>query len=141
MNVKIKKLSEEAVIPKYSKPGDAGLDLTAISKKEEGKNIVYGTGLAIEIPDNHVGLLFPRSSITNYDLNLGNSVGVIDSGYRGEILFKFKRTDLQVFSKEYQVGERIGQLLIIPYPKVNLIEVQELNDSTRGVGGYGSSGK
>lgn len=141
MNVKVKKLNENAVIPEYSKPGDAGLDLTAVSKKEEGKNIVYGTGLAIEIPDNHVGLLFPRSSVTNYDLNLGNSVGVIDSGYRGEIIFKFKRTDLQVFSKEYQVGERIGQLLIIPYPKVNLIEVKELNDSVRGVGGYGSSGK
>lgn len=141
MNIKVKKLNEEAVIPKYSKPGDAALDLTAISKKEEGKNIVYGTGLAIEIPDNHVGLLFPRSSITNYDLNLGNSVGVIDSGYRGEILFKFKRTDLQIFSKEYQVGERIGQLLIIPYPKVTLVEVKELSDTVRGVGGYGSSGK
>lgn len=141
MNVKVKKLNENAVIPQYSKPGDAGLDLTAISKKEEGKNIVYGTGLGIEIPDNYVGLLFPRSSITNYDLSLGNSVGVIDSGYRGEIIFKFKRTDLQVFSKEYQVGERIGQLLIIPYPKITLVEVKDLSDTIRGVGGYGSSGK
>lgn len=141
MNVKVKKLSEQAVIPKYSKPGDAGLDLTATSKSEEAKNVVYGTGLAVEIPDGYVGLLFPRSSLSNYDLSLCNSVGVIDSGYRGEIMFKFKRTDLMAFAKEYQVGERIGQLVIIPYPKVNLVEVKDLNDSIRGAGGYGSTGK
>lgn len=141
MKVKVKKLNELAVIPKYSKPGDAGLDLTATSKTEEVKNIVYGTGLAIEIPEGHVGLLFPRSSLTNYDLSLGNHVGVIDSGYRGEILFKFKRTDLITFTKSYDVGDRIGQLLIVPYPKIELQEVKELNETERGTNGYGSSGK
>ena len=140
MNVKVKKLTPEAIIPKYSKPGDAGLDLTATSKSIQGKNIVYGTGLAIEIPEGYLGLLLPRSSLTNYDLSLGNHIGLIDSGYRGELIFKFKRTDLQAFTKEYYVGDRIGQLLIIPYPKVNLVEVAELESSERGSSGYGSSG-
>lgn len=147
MNVKVKKLHEKAVIPKYSKPGDAGLDLTATSKHYEGDNVVYGTGLAIEIPEGYVGLLFPRSSLTNYNLSLGNHVGVIDSGYRGEIMFKFKYTPLvtegsQIYGhKEYNNGDRIGQLLIIPYPKVELVEVKELSSSERGTGGYGSSGR
>lgn len=141
MQVKVKKLNENAVVPSYAKSGDAGLDLTATSKHEEEKNIVYGTGLSIEIPEGHVGLLFPRSSLTKYDLTLGNHVGVVDSGYRGEVLFKFKRTDLKVFSKEYEVGDKIGQLLIIPYPKVELVEVKELSSSERGQGGYGSTGR
>lgn len=141
MNVKVKKLVPQAIVPKYSKPGDAGLDLTATSKMFEGKNTVYGTGLSIEIPEGHVGLLFPRSSLTNYDLSLGNHVGVIDSGFRGEILFKFKSTDISRFAKDYTVGDRIGQLIIIPYPKIQLVEVAELSDSERGSSGYGSSGK
>jgi dUTP pyrophosphatase len=141
MQVKVKKLNETAVIPTYSNPGDAALDLTATSKTQEGKNIVYGTGLAIEIPEGYVGLLFPRSSLTKYDLTLGNHVGVIDSGYRGEILFKFKLTDIQKFCQTYEVGDRVGQLLIIPYPKIQLIEVKDLSSSQRGTGGYGSTGK
>lgn len=141
MQVKVKKLNDLAKIPAYSKPGDAGLDLTATSKTREGKSLVYGTGLSIEIPEGYVGLLFPRSSLTNYDLSLGNHVGIIDSGYRGELLFKFKRTDMELFSKAYSVGDRIGQLLIIPYPKVELVEVAELSSSERGKSGYGSSGQ
>ena len=140
MKVKFKKLSENAVTPSYSKPGDAAMDLTATTKTEEGKNLVYGTGLAIEIPEGYVGLIFPRSSLTNYDLSLANHVGVLDSSFRGEVTFKFKRTDLMAFSKEYDVGNRIGQLLIIPYPKVELVEVQELSSTERGSGSYGSSG-
>jgi dUTP pyrophosphatase len=90
MVVKIKKLVENAVIPAYSKKGDAGLDLTAVSKTiDENSNIVYGTGLAVEIPEGFVGLLFPRSSNSKTDLYLTNHVGVVDSGYRGEIMFKF----------------------------------------------------
>lgn len=141
MQVKIKKLNENAIIPSYAKPGDAGMDLTAVSKREEGKNVVYGTGLAVEIPEGYVGLLFPRSSLTNYDLSLGNHVGVIDSSYRGELIFKFKRTDLCIFAKEYQVNDRIGQLIILPYPKIEFVEVKELSNTVRGSGGYGSTGK
>lgn len=143
MDVKIKKLHENAVIPKYAKPGDAGLDLTATSKSYDDKDsVVYGTGLAVEIPEGYVGLLFPRSSLTNYALILGNHVGVIDSGYRGELIFKFKQTYTSIFKdKVYDVGDRIGQLLIIPYPKINLVEVQELSQTERGTGGYGSTNK
>lgn len=140
VTVNIKKLDENAIIPKYAKSGDAGLDLTAVSKKEEGKNIIYGTGLAIEIPWGYVGLLFPRSSLTNYDLSLGNHVGIIDSGYRGELCFKFKRLELTKFCKEYNIGDRIGQLLIIPYPEIELVEVDDLSSTERGNSGYGSSG-
>lgn len=152
MKVKIKKLFKDATLPSYAKEGDAGLDLTALNIKyvyEESDNKYYsldklkyiemGTGLAIEIPPGYVGLIFPRSSITNKELALGNSVGVIDSGYRGEIKFRFKRT--RAFNTdEYKIGDKIGQLIIIPYPKIELEEVEELSDSNRGTGGYGSSG-
>jgi dUTP pyrophosphatase len=142
MKVKIKKLSTEAVIPSYAKSGDAGMDLVATSIKFDGTQITYGTGLAIEIPEGFVGLVFPRSSIRKTDLSLSNSVGVIDSGYRGEIQATFNQKSL---SKDgqilYGVGDRICQLMIIPYPHVDFIEVQELNNTERGEGGFGSTGK
>lgn len=150
IQVKIKKLHPEAVIPKAAQPGDAGLDLVAISKQyDQFGNVVYGTGLAFELPEGHVGLLFPRSSNAKQDLILSNSVGVLDSGYRGEVLFKFKHSiligvdetpELSEF-KTYAVGERIGQIIILPYPQVNIEEVAELNQSERGTGGFGSTGK
>ena len=93
MEVKIKKLCETAVIPSYAKPGDAGMDLVATSRVfDKYGNVEYGTGLAMEIPEGYVGLIFARSSISKQDLSLANAVGVIDSGYRGEIKFKFKPT-------------------------------------------------
>lgn len=140
MKVKIKKLVPEAIIPVYAKLGDAGLDLTATSLTiDELDNHVYGTGLAIEIPEDYVGLIFPRSSIANIDLNLANSVGVIDSGYRGELIIKFKSRS--AVPKHYKVGERIAQLLIIPYPQIHLEETTELSLSDRGEGGFGSTNK
>lgn len=141
MKVRIKKLHETAIVPKYSKPGDAGLDLTATEIiKEEGFQITYGTGLAVEIPLGYVGLIFPRSSIRNYELALTNCVGVVDSGYRGEIQFTFNKIG-GVPSKKYDVGDRIGQLIILPYPQIELEEVSELSNTERGDGGFGSSGK
>lgn len=138
MKVKIKKLVPEGVIPKYSKPGDAGMDLTAISKSQEYDIITYGTGLSIEIPKGYVGLLFPRSSIYRTDLILTNSVGVIDSGYRGEIMFKFK-VSLDMYNS-YNIGDRIGQIIILPYPQIEFEEVEELSTTERGQGGWGSTG-
>ena len=140
MKIRIKRLHQNAVIPNYAKYGDAGMDLTATSKSyDENNNVVYGTGLAVEIPEGYVGLVFPRSSICKKDLFLTNSVGVIDSGYRGEIMAKFKHTDnLPV---EYRVGERIAQLIIIPHPYIEFVPANELSDSERGSGGYGSSGR
>jgi deoxycytidine triphosphate deaminase len=93
LDIKIKKLNPNAVIPSYSKSGDAGMDLTAVSIDYDGDtNVVYGTGLSMEIPNGYVGLVFPRSSNSKKDLYLTNHVGVIDSGYRGEIMLKFRKT-------------------------------------------------
>lgn len=171
MEVKIKKLTENAVIPKYSLEGDAGLDLTATSKKcDEFGNMHYGTGLSFKIPEGYVGLLFPRSSNAKKDLLLSNSVGVLDSNYRGEVSFKFKPSvvlfdangfapdgklgiDNDIFTdivaptpknlldfQNYNIGDRIGQLIILPYPKIEFIETDDLGDTNRGDGGYGHTG-
>lgn len=140
LQVKIKKLSNKAVIPSYAEEGDAGMDLTATSKEiDKDGNVVYGTDIAVEIPKGYVGLLFPRSSISKKDLSLANAVGVIDSGYRGEIKFKFRMTK-QFLPEIYSIDDRIGQLLIIPYPIVEFVEVDELSETKRGSGGYGSTG-
>ena len=142
MQVRVKRLHTDATIPAYSKPGDAGLDLTAISMERDNyDNITYGTGLAIEIPEGYVGLIYPRSSNSKTDLYLTNHVGVIDSGYRGEIMFKYRPVNGLMNSKIYQIGDRIGQLIIMPYPQIELVEVDELSDSERGKGGFGSTGK
>lgn len=143
MIVKFKKLVENAVTPTYAHNTDAGMDLTAVSRNIDAQgNIVYGTGIAVEIPQGYVGLLFPRSSIAKTDLSLSNAVGVIDSGYRGEITFKFRCHQLLVGDGSwYKVGERIGQLIIMPYPKIEFEEAEELNETDRGTGSYGSTGK
>jgi dUTP pyrophosphatase len=142
MQVKVKKLHPDAVIPRYSKAGDAAMDLTAISvDKDEYGNAVYKTGLAIEIPEGYVGLLFPRSSNSKTDLYLTNHVGVIDSGYRGEIMFKYRGVRGLLDAKIYAKNERVGQLIILPYPQIELIESDTLSETERGDGGFGSTGK
>lgn len=139
MKIKIKKLHKDAVIPSYAKPGDAGMDLTAVSAtNDDGKHITYKTGLSIEIPTGHVGLLFPRSSVYKTNMSLSNSVGVIDSGYRGEIMLKYSFSQ---DSKIYSIGDRVGQIIILPYPQIEFEETQTLSSSERGAGGYGSTGK
>lgn len=139
VNVKIKRLHPDSVIPKYSKNGDAGMDLTATSKWFEGSNVCYGTGLAMEIPRGYVGLVFPRSSIAKKQLLLSNAVGVIDSGYRGEIMAKFKTVNGG--SHLYEIGERICQIIIMPYPEIEFEETNELSETERGCGSYGSTGQ
>lgn len=151
MQIKIKKLYEDSILPTKAHATDAGYDMYAHSKSyDEDGNVVYGSGVAIEIPKDYVGLVFPRSSNAKKDLLLSNSVGVIDSGYRGEVLFKFKpsnvieKPDLAYIPEsiaKYEIGERIGQIIIMPYPEIEFVEVDELSDSERGDGGYGSSGK
>lgn len=143
LDVKIKKLVPEATIPQYSREGDVGLDLKAVSMYEEGDDtLVYSTGLAIEIPEGYYADLRARSSIASYDLVLANGVGTIDSNYRGELIFKFKitRTNNTRDLTLYEIGDRIGQMVIKPYPRINLIEVDVLTDSNRGSNGFGSSG-
>ena len=139
--VKVKKLDPNAVIPSYSKVGDAGMDLT-ITKEIENTSfsVSYGFGIAMEIPKGYVGLVFPRSSVRNQDLILSNCVGVIDSGYRGELQATFKKTQ-GLDSIKYKVGERGAQIIILPYPTIYMTEVPELLDTERGSGGFGSTGK
>ena len=141
MRTYIKKLHPNAVIPTYAKQGDAGMDLVATEIiNEEVFQITYGIGLAMEIPEGFVGLIFPRSSIRKTDLSLTNCVGVIDSGYRGELQATFRK-ERGVVSKKYEVGDRIAQIMIIPHPDVTFIETDELSSTERGDGGFGSTGK
>jgi len=141
MNIKIKKLVEEAVIPSYAHTGDACMDFTAISKKivDEGTYgyIEYGFGLAVEIPENHVMFIFPRSSVSNTGLILANCVGVIDETYRGEVKARFKWIPN---TTQYEVGDRVAQFIVIERDPMVLEIVDELTESVRGEGGFGSSG-
>ena len=151
MKIKIKKLHPDAVIPSYAKAGDAGMDMIAIDStiSADGLYVEYGTGIAVEVPEGYVGLLFPRSSVSKTTMVLANHVGVVDSGYRVEIKFRFKDLNMQQdfdgswYCDEtvYEVGNKIGQLVILPYPQIELVEATELSDSDRGDGGFGSSGK
>lgn len=161
MELRIKRLVDGAKLPTYAHSTDAAMDLYAASLEiDEMNNFVYGTGIAVEIPEGFVGLVFPRSSIAKKTLYLTNAVGVIDSGYRGEIMFKFKSTIhyvpqfwnkirsflglgekiVSLSIENYKIGDRIGQLMIIPIPHIELKEVDFLFPSDRGVGGYGSTG-
>jgi dUTP pyrophosphatase len=140
MKVKIKKLHPNAVKPKYAKENDAGMDLVATEIiSETPSQITYGMGLAIEIPDGMVGLIFPRSSIRNTGLTLSNSVGVIDAGYRGELQATFNKNGVK--DDFYKVGDRVCQIIIVPHPIIQIVEVDELSESSRGIGGFGSTGK
>ena len=139
MKVEFKKLKDNAVIPTKAHLTDAGFDLTCTSLDFADDVITYNTGIAVAIPKGYVGLLFSRSSVYKQDLILANCVGVIDSSFRGEIRFKYRI--MQPFTKRYNAGDRIGQLIIMPYPEIEFEEVDTLPDSDRGEGGFGSTGK
>lgn len=148
LKVRFKKLVEDAVIPTYKTVGAAGMDITAIRTEaiDYGNQLKAYTGIAVEIPKGYVGLLFPRSSVVTTNNRLGNCVGVIDSDYRGEITFVFDNVDvngdlISDYDYNYQARDRVGQLIILPFPKVELEEVKELSDSERGTGGYGHTGR
>lgn len=140
MKVKMKRLTKDAVIPKYAKEGDAGLDLVSTSKDENEMFVEYGTSLAMEIPEGYVGLIFPRSSISKYHLSMANAVGVVDSGYRGEVKVRFKKTSTNAYETLYNVGDKVCQLIVLPYPNIEVEEVTDLSNTERGAGGFGSSG-
>ena len=138
MKVNIKRLHENATIPFYAKESDAGMDLVITDIKGETEwDISYGFGISMEIPEGFMGLVFPRSSIRKTDLILSNSVGVIDAGYRGEIQATFKKTGGAV----YKIGDRGAQIIIMPHPSIEFQEVEELTNTERGEGGFGSTGK
>lgn len=138
--INIKKTNELAIIPKYAHSTDAGMDLVAVSMNETDKYIEYDTGIALEIPKGYVGLVFPRSSVSKLDLVQANSVGVIDSSYRNSIKVRFKKLKDNGVCV-YVPGERIAQLIILPYPMIGFNEVEKLSDSDRGLDGFGSTGR
>ncbi len=160
MEVRFRKLVPEAKAPFKAIEVDAGFDLFATSIEETPDFITYHTGIAVEIPEGYVGLVFPRSSVTKYDLMLKNSVGIIDASYRGEIMCRFQITKddnrlVEIINsntinqlsnnrcdkKLYDVGDRVAQIVFMELPKITLIEAEELSDTERGSGGFGHTGK
>ncbi len=137
MLVYAKKLHEDAVLPKYAKEGDAGLDLVAINKVKHELYNEYHTGIAMEIPEGYVGLVFPRSSISEKQSLFANSVGVIDSSYRGEI--KIRMREVESLGNCYNIGDKIAQIVIVPVPSIVVAEVNNLSKTDRGEGGFGST--
>jgi dUTP pyrophosphatase len=154
MIIKFKKNNSEIKTPKYALDGDAGIDLYAYKIiKSDNNSIVYDTGLSFEIREGYAGYVFPRSSIRNYNLIMANSVGLIDSNYRNTIQVSFKRTfkgmllyrlskliGYYFINNQYLTGDRICQLVILPYPQIKLLEVNELSETNRGFAGHGSTG-
>lgn len=143
MNINLKLLHENAVIPQYSRNGDCGLDLTAVSlkvtKTEGYEYLEYDIGIAIEVPEGYVGLIFPRSSISETALVLANAVGVIEPNYRGSLKCRFKHIDGETI---YEVGDRVAQILFVPIlMNINFNPVDNLTETNRGELGFGSSGK
>lgn len=144
MDIKIKKLTPTAKMPVYSTDGAAGMDLFVDSVEGIQHGIANHTkikfGIALEIPEGFCALVLPRSSIHKSGMILSNSVGLIDSDYRGEISAVFYDFCSEVYGP-FDIGDRVAQLVIIPYPKINFVEVEELGETKRGIGGYGSTGK
>ena len=145
MEIRFKRLSDKAIMPIRAHIGDAGVDLTATKITTELNEvnqllICYHTDLAVEIPEGYVGLLFPRSSIYTKSLQFTNSVGVIDSGYRGELMVKMRSTT-DVVPGIYKEGERFAQLVIVPVSSdYTITEAAELTETDRSTDGFGSTG-
>lgn len=163
MQVKFKKLNKKAVMPTKAHPTDAGFDMVAVTKTVTDKYIEFDTGIATAIPEGHCGLIFANSRVSKYDLDLANAVGVIDSHFRSSIRFRYKYTtqpskgiltdktkyfglvknvefvELPFHPKEFNVGDVVGQLIIIPIPEIEFVEVEELDETDRGEGGFGST--
>ena len=143
MDLACRRLSDAATIPTRAHPGDAGLDLYAAEAAtlEPGERTSVGTGIALEIPDGHAGLVLPRSGIAaKHGISLVNAPGLIDAGYRGEVRVLLLNTDS---SNPFviAVGDRIAQLLVTPFAEARPVAAVELAASERGDGGFGSSGR
>lgn len=143
MDLRVAKLKDNAVIPTRAHPGDAGLDLysTEIAHLGPGERWSVGTGIAIEVPEGHAGLVLPRSGLAReHGIALVNSPGLIDAGYRGEVRVLLLNTD-PAETVRIEAGARIAQLVVTPVAITEPVEVTELSDSARGEGGFGSSGR
>ena len=140
--MKVKRLTPEAILPTYGTEDAAGMDLYAASEAEivSGKTAMISTGIAAEIPKGYVGLVFARSGLAcKQGLAPANKVGVIDADYRGEIKVALHNHSEE--TRSVSKGDRIAQMAIVPYLKVEIEEAEELSDTDRGAGGFGSTGK
>lgn len=160
IQVKFKRLTPDAQVPKKANPSDSGFDLFAVSDPVVGPEgyLQYHTGIALELPSGYEGQIRPRSSISKYDLILANGIGTVDQSYVGELIIRFKSVERfaqgpfipSIFPtiptnnidklRVYQKGDRIAQLVIVPVPQVELVEVDNLSETARGAGGFGSTG-
>src|SRR4051812_30521834 len=143
MELRVRLLSEGARLPIRAHEGDAGLDLHAAEPATlgPGERASVGTGIAIEVPPGHAGLVLPRSGLAaRHGIALVNAPGLIDSGYRGEVRVLLLNTDRSA-AFEIASGDRIAQLLLTPFLEVEVAEVAELETSSRGANGFGSSGR
>lgn len=144
MEIKIKRLNKRAKIPTFGTEFSAGADLYCAEEHEisvcSGQKCSIGTGISMEIPEGYVGLVFARSGLAcKNGLRLCNSVGVIDADYRGEI--KVVLHNDSEYVREIKPGERVAQMIVMPYPKVSFIEAEELSDTVRGESGFGGTGR
>ena len=142
MKIAFQKLVTHAEVPKKAHASDAAYDLVVADGPWYNLDfdyVEYGTGIALNIPAGYVGLLFPRSSVSKTPLALANCVGVIDPGYTGEVKLRFKRWKENRQELEYQFGDKVGQLMIIKTEDVQWNEVQVLDSTERGTGGFGST--
>jgi dUTP pyrophosphatase len=143
MELRVIKLKDNAVVPTRAHPGDAGLDLysTEIAHLGPGERWSVGTGIALEVPEGHAGLVLPRSGLAReHGIALVNAPGLIDAGYRGEVRVLLLNTD-PAETVRIEAGARIAQLVLTPVAIAAPVEVTELSDSARGDGGFGSSGR
>jgi dUTP pyrophosphatase len=141
MELPLLRLREEAVLPRQAYPGDAGLDLAACDRVvlRPGERATVGTGIAVAIPEGYAGLVQPRSGLAaRHGITIVNAPGLVDAGYRGEIRVVLLNTDPRE-SFTVEPGMRIAQLVIAAVPRVELVEVDALPESVRGVRGFGSS--
>jgi dUTP pyrophosphatase len=141
IEVAVRRLRDDAVLPSQAYPGDAGFDLAACERAllEPGRRAVVGTGIAVEIPEGFAGFVQPRSGLAaRHGIGVVNSPGLIDSGYRGEIKVVLVNTDLEA-AFAVEPGMRIAQFVVAPVASVRLVEVGELAASERGNRGFGSS--
>jgi len=137
MKVRFQKRHPRAVIPTRATPGSLGYDLTAVALEDTPTCYKYHTGIAIELPPGYVGFIFPRSGVAKKGAWMSNSVGVIDSDYRGEITACFYNFG----NPPYKPEDRIAQLIIMPVPTIEFDEAEELSKTERGEGSYGSTGR
>jgi dUTP pyrophosphatase len=143
MELRVARLKDNAVVPTRAHPGDAGLDLysTELAHLGPGERWSVGTGIALEIPEGHAGLVLPRSGLAReHGIALVNAPGLIDAGYRGEVRVLLLNTD-PAETVRIEAGARIAQLVITPVAIADAVEVAELSDSARGDGGFGSTGR